>query len=239
MTNFYENNSQGEEQWIYISDIMAGLMIIFLFVSIQLLEELSNKVSIFNIKEVDICEALKAEFDDELGKGIKICDNGVNIKIDATANKDIVFKSGVCELTHQQKIFFDKFFPKLKNVLATHFDSISEVRIEGHTDTDGFTGPISCRGAEKLASKSKIISDYIENTRLSQARSRHVLNHLLKTDKQFWFRLKLTAHGLSSSEPIRINNVVNKNLSRRVEITILLKEKEELIKSIIEFGNSK
>lgn len=87
-------------------------------------------------------------------------------------------------------------------------DSIEEIRIEGHTDSDG---------------------SYMLNVELSQGRARNVLNYCLQMaskdsamkEMMDWAQFKITANGLSYSHPIlNANGTENKDLSRRVEFKV-------------------
>ena len=59
-------SDEQEDQWISISDMMAGLMMIFLIIAIINLQKLQSKVDEFNILQDDIYDDLYAEFKDDL-----------------------------------------------------------------------------------------------------------------------------------------------------------------------------
>jgi outer membrane protein OmpA-like peptidoglycan-associated protein len=95
-------------------------------------------------------------------------------------------------------------------------DAIEEIRIEGHTDSDG---------------------GYMFNINLSQSRAREVLNYCLKVsdtmensdDIMNWALYKITANGLSYSHPIlNADGSENKDLSRRVEFKIRTNAEQQL-----------
>ena len=55
MTDFLKTESAGEEQWISVSDMMAGLMMIFLFISIIYIQNISKYFSEVADKSDEIC----------------------------------------------------------------------------------------------------------------------------------------------------------------------------------------
>ena len=59
MTNFLNTESSSEEQWISVSDMMAGLMMIFLFISIIYIQNISKYFSEVADVSDEICANLK------------------------------------------------------------------------------------------------------------------------------------------------------------------------------------
>lgn len=239
MTVLPDNSQYKDEQWIYISDMMAGLMIIFLFVSIQLLENINTKIGDYERSRSTICkelENLKSELESEFDTDaeqweMEVCDDRVNIKFeeksDVQINKSyVLFDSGKQSLTPKFREILNSFLPRLLRMMIKHKQSIDGLRIDGHADS---------RGYDNLDDKG----DYIENTKLSQGRSISVLTHLLrKIDRpeySRWEDFKITAHGLSSTAPKMKEGGEgeNYNLSRRVEFKIVLKAENTLINSVI------
>ena len=95
-------------------------------------------------------------------------------------------------------------------------ESIEEIRIEGHTDSDG---------------------GYLYNIQLSQDRAREVLDYclsLVETSTEYeemvdWVKFKITANGLSYSHPIfNADGSENKDLSRRVEFKVRTNAEKQL-----------
>ena len=90
MTDFLKTASQGEEQWISVSDMMAGLMMIFLFISIIYIQNISKYFS--EVAEVSdqICADLKQEFDKDADRwDMSICENGLLISFDNDSNFEV------------------------------------------------------------------------------------------------------------------------------------------------------
>ncbi len=87
MTSFSKRSSEKEEQWIYISDMMAGLMMIFLFISIMYIKNISDRYGAYEQKKEEICEELQREFKRNVKQwNMSICQNGVLIKFDSDLN---------------------------------------------------------------------------------------------------------------------------------------------------------
>ena len=106
----------------------------------------------------------------------------------------------------------DDFFPRYIKVLnrPEYKDNIVEIRIEGHTDSNG---------------------EYFHNMELSQNRTRTVLQYcfyLMTEDEASWAKSLITANGLSSSQPILVNGVEDKSLSRRVEFRVRTNAEKQL-----------
>lgn len=220
MVTFGNRNSEKEEQWIYISDMMAGLMMIFLFISIMYIKNISDRYGAYEEKKEEICEELQKEFKKNVKQwNMSICKNGVLIKFD----NDLNFDTGQWELKNEFKEILNDFFPRLMNVIFKFQNSISELRIEGHTDSRG-------------KPNQNEFDSYLYNTKLSQKRSRHVLEYSLNlaevrnNDRILeWAYSNITAHGLSSSKRIFVNGTEDLDASRRVEFRLRLTEEEHLI----------
>lgn len=215
--------SAEEDQWIAVSDMMAGLMMIFLFIAI---------IYIYNInrpfEEIDdianiLCDNLKEEFaPDEERWNMAICEGGrvlIGFKNDAN------FELNSDELTKEFKEILASFYPRLMMVVMEHEGAVSELRIEGHTDSTYTYSP-----------GDTPVSGYIYNTRLSQGRSRNVMAFSLNlpeikgNDKYIeWSFSHVTAHGMSYSNRIFAHGREDHEASRRVEFRLRTRAEEELI----------
>lgn len=116
---------------------------------------------------------------------------GVTISIVA----DILFQRGSSELNPQVYPILDKFIPKIRN-------SIYQIAVEGHTDSD----PIH---SEK----------YPSNWELSAARASQVVNYYISKNID---AVRFRAIGFAHTRPKEPNTTPdNKSQNRRVEITFL------------------
>ena len=222
------NGSREASNWMSLSDMMTGLMIVFLFIAIAFMKQQVNQTQKF--KEYAL---LQNELYDDLQGALKVIEE-VELKPDLSiviSESDFTFKSGASTLENEFKLMLDEFYKAYLKVLLKekYRPFIKEVRIEGHTDSELYK-----RGESK--------NPFISNVELSQDRARHVLEYLWDTpdfkdenqkDKktlEYWF----TANGLSYGRMVdkrgrlvyRIGEahsklVPDKTASRRVEFRII------------------
>ena len=223
------NNSLREaSNWMSLSDMMTGLMIVFLFIAIAFMKQQNNQTQKF--KEYAI---LQNELYDDLQGALKEIEE-VEVKPDLSiviSESDFTFKSAESTLKSEFKRMLDTFYSAyLKVLLKDKYRSfIKEVRIEGHTDPERYK-------------KGESSNPFISNVELSQDRARHVLEYLWNTSDfksvsrkdrktlEYWF----TANGLSYGRMVdkqgrlvyRNGNtssklVPDKSASRRVEFRIV------------------
>ena len=226
MTNFLNTESSSEEQWISVSDMMAGLMMIFLFISIIYIQNISKYFSEVADVSDEICADLKKEFDSETERwDMSICENGLLISFDNDSN----FKVNSAALSEDFAGVLSDFFPRLMAVIYEYQDSISELRIEGHTDSS----------VRRLDSE---LTGYLYNTKLSQERSRNVMEYSLNLNEITlqpkyldWSYTNVTAHGMSSSKRI-LSDAGNEDYaaSRRVEFRLRTKAEDRLLDLVSE-----
>ena len=238
-----------EEHWISISDMMAGLMVIFLFIAISYMLFISKKMEeiekekakIEKIVEAyitlrsDLYNELHEMFKDELPKWNAVLDEDtLSIRF---KDPEALFVSGEAEVRPRFREILDEFFPRYIKILTEtktddgeykYKDDIAEIRIEGHTSSK-WEGV----GDEEVA--------YIFNMELSQNRTRRVLNYALRIENpqiqqnRKWIRENLTANGLSSSKLIRNpDGTQNPEESRRVEFMVRTNAEKRIIAIINE-----
>ncbi len=191
-----------DDDWISISDLMAVLMIIFLFIAIVYMKEVLKEAKQFQLLEDEIYSALYEEFEEDLASWNASIDK--EKLIISFSEPRVFFDSGQFELKPRFKEILNDFFPRYLGVLRSFKDNIDEIRIEGHTSTKWLKAE-----NEKDA--------YFLNMELSQARTRNVLQYCLTLDEtiwggmqrlidELWARPLLTANGLSSSQLILDDN---------------------------------
>ena len=217
--------------WLSNSDLMAGLMIIFLFISIGFIREKApevvgsqdyvlNYLSFTDSKENEIDEELEQEFTDEEKKEwqLEIIPEENLIRFNAP---DVMFSQSNYKLNDRFKTIINSFFPRYVKVLSKFGSLISEIRIEGHTSSEW-----------KDVSQDRA---YIKNMVLSQERTISVLNESLNSLAKFklsekeikWAFDKVSASGLSSRSIIKnFDGSENSVKSRRVEFRYVLNETE-------------
>lgn len=206
------------EHWVSVSDLMSGLMMVFLFISIALMrhalierDRIKEVAVAYQKNQVALYEALKTEFEPDLKRW--------NAEIDKETlsfefkSPDILFGLGSSVMQPQFKDVLTNFFPRYMNVLNRFRDSINEVRIEGHT---------SSRWSVSVTPEEA----YFRNMELSQARTRSVLLFVQGlnaiSQDQAWIRRNVAAVGLSSSRLVLDKNGrEDPERSRRVTFRVI------------------
>lgn len=211
-------NEQEETHWLSVSDLMAGLTIVFLFISIALMrdafierDKIKEIAVAYQDNQVSIYNALNDEFKDDLGKWNAVIDEGT---LTFTFQwPEVLFKTGEMELSHTYKTLLDDFFPRYMEALKPFQPSINEVRIEGHTSSvwNRYVTPQEA---------------YFNNMALSQGRTRAVLEYIyqLKSSTPYrdWIKSSIAAVGLSSSKLIRDSSgKEDRAASRRVSFRVI------------------
>lgn len=211
-------------EWISISDMMAGLMLIFLFIAVlYILEVQKDKKAISKIAityeelQKELNRDLKEEFSKYLIKwNAEILDNNtVRFK-----NPEVLFESASAKLKPEFKGILNIFFPKYIRVLQKYKNDIDEVRIEGHTST-------------KWGNTANEYYRYLNNIKLSQQRAYSVLDHVVRLKSQTgnyeWLVKIMRATGMAFAKPILNNGVESEELSRRVEFRVVTKTREKIL----------
>lgn len=209
-----------------VGDLMAGLLFIFVLLLMGALLQVQEKAE----KDKELADRydntkthlyidLLAEFKKDLAVWGADIDSTLSIRFQEPS---MLFDEAQSDLKPKFKEILDDFFPRYISVLnkSKYRDNIKEIRIEGHTNSNG---------------------DYFSNMELSQDRTRSVLQYcmgLMNPEEREWLRGVITANGLSSSHLIYRNGVEDKDLSRRVEFRIRTNAEEilEEIRSIREGG---
>jgi outer membrane protein OmpA-like peptidoglycan-associated protein len=213
------NFTPDESHWIPLSDLMTGLMVIFLLIAVTFMVHVEAEA--YNVRQVAVAyseikdalfEDLQAEFKNDLPKWkAQIIKEDLSIRF---TEPEVLFATGSSELKPEFKEILSSFFPRYVRILtsAKYKGSISEVRIEGHTSSSwvGVTTPDDA---------------YFRNMELSQARTRSTLTYALTlpqvNEQRDWLRRNLTANGLSSSHPVvDATGAEDAARSRRVEFKV-------------------
>ncbi len=218
--------------WMSVSDLMTGLMIIFLFIAISYISRVKknqNVLSNYVETRQKLHEKLVNEFKGDTAVWQMSIGKDLSMKFN---NPTVLFASSSYELTPQFKLILDKFLPKYLDILLNDSlrKNIQEIRIEGHTDD------------VKYDQYDK--DPYIANAILSQQRALSVLRYLRQMpsfqrythdEKQlleYWF----TANGLSYGKALDTNGAytiksgkpIDATRSRRVEFRIITTGEEVL-----------
>jgi outer membrane protein OmpA-like peptidoglycan-associated protein len=220
MSNFLNPRAteQDESHWLSVSDLMAGLMVVFLFIAIALMRnamiernQIKEVAVAYQENQLAIYDALSNAFAKDLERW------------DATIDKDsltfvfnspdILFKTGEIELNPEYKHLLKDFFPRYMAALSPFKDSINEIRIEGHTSSiwNRYTNDTTA---------------YFLNMELSQGRTRSVLEYIFRLDSikkhRFWIKEHIAAVGFSSAKNIiDEQGIEDFKRSRRVSFRVI------------------
>ncbi len=233
-------NKGNESNWRSFSDIMTGLMVIFMFIAISYINEVQKKqqqrdiiFEEFKATKEELFSELENSFKDDFNEWEVELDKDLSIKF---TNPEVLFESGQTSIRPYFSTILNDFLPRYFDILLQdkYEDKIIEVRIEGHTDA--VPAPLFDR------------DPYIGNIKLSQQRSANVLKYFrlmdyyqnLNSTKEQRLQFWLTANGLSYGRTLDENKEltaisgkpVNNSYSRRVEFRIITSS-ENLVDKVI------
>jgi outer membrane protein OmpA-like peptidoglycan-associated protein len=211
--------SEDGEHWLTVSDLMAGLMMVFLFIAIAFMRHVSverDKIKdvavAYQQNQVAIYDGLNEEFKEDLSAWRASIDKEtLSFQFNSP---DVLFDLGESTLKPEFQNILANFIPRYLGVLEEYKTNISEVRIEGHTSSEW--------GADTHPDDA-----YFFNMALSQNRTRSVLNFaylkssLSKIQKN-WVKSSFAAVGLASSRlKLNADDSENKEKSRRVSFRVI------------------
>ena len=245
-------NNQKEDHWIPLADLMTGLMLMFLLISIifmlkveadsenvKRLKVVAEQQAIIAVDQADhlkqfaaiyselrehLYQDLYKEFEPDLLRRYAVLNRDLAIRFEEPEGQ---FSTGDAAILPKFKSILDTFIPRYIRILASdrYKASIEEIRIEGHTSSYW---------------KDKTPLDaYFANMELSQRRTRSTLQYALMLSEvspnQNWMKEKITANGLSSSR-LRsgIDGLEDQKLSQRVEFRVRLNADERLSRMLRE-----
>lgn len=233
--------SKKESYWIPLADLMTVLMVIFLFMAISYMIVMKNKqkdkdsiIKDFQAAKVELLQELRIQFNEDFKStrwNAVLDSNNLSIRF---VDERILFDYNKSELKDDFKKILADFLPRYLQIILKekYADKIAEVRIEGHTSSEG---------------------DYIYNLQLSQDRTRNVMRFLLglpyytslsqheKDRLQYW----LTANGLSfgrqldrsGREIYRTGAPADPTTCRRVEFRIVTASDDLIKKAVQKLSN--
>ncbi len=228
-----EEHIEQEEHWVSVSDLMAGLMMVFLLVAIVFMvnaEIERNKIRdvalLYDRLRTQLYEDLKREFAPDLERWGAEINPDLSIRF---GRPELIFDKGKNDLKEGFEDILVDFFPRYLSIITSekYREDIAEVRIEGHTSTGWVNQTVD--------------DAYILNMGLSQARTRSTLEFLLALsavqNEKDWLKEHMTANGLSSSKPVLLSTgEEDPERSRRVEFR-LRTDAESRIATILEKYN--
>lgn len=215
--------------WLSVSDLMAGLMMVFLFISIALMraafierDRVKEVAVAYQDNQVAIYESLIKEFDKDLESWDAEIDRetlAFNFR-----SPDVLFAAGRADIRPGFADILSDFFPRYVDVISQYKNSVDEIRIEGHTSS------------EWVGASNRVA--YFRNMELSQGRTRAVLEYVSSLqaigDEEKWIRRHFAAVGYSSARLV-LDDLGTEDFvrSRRVSFRVITNA-ETQIRRIIE-----
>lgn len=215
-----------------VSDLMTGLMVIFLFIAISYIRKVQENQTVLTDyvdTKTKLHDKLVQEFENDAERWQMTIGKDLSMRFN---NPQVLFASGKADLTPQFQQILNEFLPKYFRILLNDSlrSNIQEIRIEGHTDN--------------VPAPHLDPDAYIANVILSQQRSLSVLRYFRsmpdfetysdyeKNLLEYWF----TANGLSYGKSVDKNGnytieskePIDKDRSRRVEFRIVTTGEEVL-----------
>lgn len=227
--------------WMSVSDLMTGLMVIFLFVSIaymvraqKLLQQRKQDFSEYVDIKKQLRDTLTDKFENKKDQ-VAVLHNDDYITL-RFSKAETLFPRNESRLTPVFVQTLEEVIPDYMRVLLNDQLSkhIQEIRIEGHTDASPFGSTDS--------------DPYLSNLKLSQDRSREVVACIRKICEKHFMRPEqeiieawLTAVGYSYTYALdddgnyaaETKKRINPEKSRRVEIRVITDD-YKVLKEIIE-----
>lgn len=227
-----------EGHWIPLSDLMTGLMMVFMLVAIIFMlnveagakkreaeaDLIKSIASLYDQMRSKLYDDLYREFQKDLPTWRAVLLRDLTIRFQ---EPEVLFDTGKDVLKAKFVAILDDFFPRYVRILTSpkYKDAVEEVRIEGHTSSIWENVPPE--------------QAYFKNMQLSQSRTRTVLEHVLGIQQvvtqQSWLKAHLTANGLSSSKLITRDGKEDVRASQRVEFRVKTNADEriaEILKAV-------
>lgn len=212
----FKKNDNEEENvfWVTMSDMLLGLMMVFMTLFVLAMTGFTQG----KMQQ----QATQSKVAEQLSKALQ------QQKIEATIDKvtgqvkisDLeLFDINSYQLSAKGKKYLDKFIPVYVNTIFSNpelYDKITNVVIQGHTDSQTYTGVTTKEG------------QFLNNMDLSLKRAAAVAQYIFKTSYNKKYTDKLTktvvVEGKSFTQPIIVNGKEDYAKSRRVELELVVKD---------------
>jgi len=221
-----------DSEWMSISDMMSGLMLIFMFIAISFMiqvqddkEKIENIAKTYYKDKEELNRDLNNEFKNDLKKWeAEITKDNIIIFNSPT----VLFNTGKSSIKKDFKSILNNFFPRYIKILSSkkYKNEIDEIRIEGHTSN------VWSKGLNESIT-------YLKNMKLSQNRANNVLaycyslkNNLIHKNIK-WLEKHFRANGMAFSKLKYLDKnhlLVDLIKSKRVEFRVQMKTEEKIYK---------
>lgn len=209
-----EEHSEGNIFWITMTDLMTGLVMVFIVMFFYTYMTSHMEIIKQNLAKENATNELKASLEAQNLDATVDAITGV-VKISDLE----LFELGSYTLSEKGKAYLDKFAPTYFNsIFSNNFlnKNVEKIIIQGHTDSQTFKG------------KYNEDEQYMKNMELSLNRAFSVANYMSQTpyNKENGDKLRkmILVEGASFSQPIILNGKEDYQKSRRVELKIVMKD---------------
>jgi len=240
-------SESNQSHWIPLSDLMTGLMMVFMVVAIIFMLRVQQVATDLRDVKSQINLALKQEFPQEqLDQWeAEIIPQTLTIRF---KTQEGLFPVGGEEPTPKFKKILDDFIPRyLKIVSDEKFkSSIKEILIEGHTSPEFET--LTDDDVKTKLNIDEMSKKHMNNMTTSVGRTWWTLGHIMEitdpekseieTARQYhdFVLKKVHLHEMASSDPVIVNGQPDDKQSRRVEIKIVTNSDERLEEIAVELS---
>lgn len=209
-----EDNNEGNIFWITMTDLMTGLVLVFIVMFFYTYMTSHLELVKQNLAKENATKSLEESLKSQ--------------KIDATVDpisgvvkiSDLeLFELSSYKLSDKGKAYLDKFAPAyLDSLFSNEYldKNIDKIIIQGHTDSQTFAG------------KYNDDEQYMKNMELSLNRAYTVANYMTNTpyNKANGNKLRkmIIVEGASFSNPIIVDGKEDFAKSRRVELKLVMKK---------------
>ena len=212
-----EDNNQDNIFWVTMTDLMTALVLVFIVLFFY-----TYMTSFYDKIQAEMEQKKASEALEETLKEQKIDANIDNITGVVKISDLELFKLNSYELSDKGKKYRDKFAPAyLNSIFSNDYlnNNVEKIIIQGHTDSQTFKGKYSPD------------EQYMKNMELSLKRAYAVANYMTNTpyNKANGNRLRkmIIVEGASYSIPVLINGKEDFSKSRRVELKVVMKNKQK------------
>lgn len=212
------NEESSDNSWMSYTDLMTGLLVIFLITTLSL-SILKTDEDILANKYTTLVQDFEILFEDE--PSIIVADSAT-IRFTLNENAFDTDKHKPTEnLTAILDEFIPKYYSKLQNLFLTNKDSflIQEIRIEGHTDSIGkYTDNLSVSSGRALAIQKYIVRHDYFNDSLEGTFQAFLYRNTIPVGYAYTRPLDTDGKSISDNDL----QEYSKEKSRRVEFRVLI-----------------
>ncbi len=203
-------------EWMSISDMMSGLMLIFLFIAISFMvkveaekQEIKDIAIEYRDTKANLNEALFTEFENDLKSWNATITKENSIVF---ASQEVLFAISQSDINGKFKAILNDFFIRYLQIVTNpaYKDEVEALRVEGYTSN-------TWKNAHSQEER------YLKNMKLSQERAYSVLAYCYSLEdavvqkNRKWLEQHFRANGMAFSR------LTDKEKARRVEFRVQMK----------------